>query len=60
MDFLDIEKITPLIKSPGQKQTLFFFFKLRTYEVQENRPFLRGIQNDDAYLFFYLGVAGPG
>ena len=36
-----------------------FFSKSRTYELQENRPFLSGIQNDDAYLF-YMGVAGPG
>ena len=37
-----------------------FFSKSRTYELHENRPFLRGIQNDHAYPFYVVGVAGPG
>ena len=36
-----------------------FFSKSRTCRLLKNRPFLREIQNDDAYLLT-TGVAGPG
>ena len=36
-----------------------FFPKSRTCRLLKNRPFLREIQNDDAYPLI-IGVAGPG
>ena len=59
-----MEKIDPLYKKKKKKRifrpkTDPFFSKSRKYGLHKNRPFLSGIQNDDAYLL-YVGVAGPG
>ena len=58
---LNMETIDPLYPKNGniEAKNRPFFSKTRTYGLHKKRPFLSGIQNDDAYLL-YVGVAGPG